>query len=328
MKRCPKCGAANYRPGQKFCGSCGAPLSDTPPQATRGDAPAWPPAPAAQRQRLLVVAAVAAVLVLVVVAGVMLFAKGGNSQPVSVDTGAVTPESGTPVAAKPYSVAEEDRLYLENLLPVEDMVLTADGKAVDYGVAQDGRAYIDRGDLQTTDVLLRAILPSGSGWQTSLALVSKPSNPTASFGSLRVCEEDGFNEPDDEYLDAMLTVYYRSQLSAFNSRKVADLRFSTDMNDQSWESAITMGSYDAVLYDLEASDMTYAQAGLAYGEKKVTFNAAGHWTGTNRNTDAAESGTDYMTIQAVWKDGIWQVDRCLPCTEQEYNDGTLKLSTH
>ncbi|WP_367277421.1 zinc ribbon domain-containing protein, partial [uncultured Subdoligranulum sp.] len=35
MKRCPKCGALCPRPGQKFCGSCGAPLSDTPPQAGR-----------------------------------------------------------------------------------------------------------------------------------------------------------------------------------------------------------------------------------------------------------------------------------------------------
>ena len=324
MKRCPKCGALCPRPGQKFCGSCGAPLSDTPPQAGRAPAPEWPPRDVVQRRRLLMVAAVAAVLVLVVAAGVLLFVRRGAARPVDAPAQTTTAESA---AQTTYTVAEENRLYLDNLLPVDGMTLTADGAALEYGVGADGRAYVDRRALGSTDVLLRAILPSGDGWQTSLALVSKPSNPTASFGTLRPCEEDGFNEPDAEYLDAMLTVYYHSQLRAFNSRNVSDLRFSTDLNDQSWQPSITTGAYDAVLYDLEDSDMTYTETGLAHGEDKVTFNAAGHWTGTNRDSGAAESGTDYMTIQAIWRDGIWQVDRCLPCTEQEYNNGTLKLST-
>lgn len=324
MKHCPKCGAPNPRPGQKFCGSCGAPLSQTPPQAGAS----WPPESVVRRKRLtmLLVGAVLLVVVLAL-AGVMLIKglRGPESQP-TAGPGPETTE--TAVSATPQVTADADRLYLENLTAVEGMVLTANGVEIPYQVASDGRVYLDRAEITETDTLLRAIVPSGEGYQTSLALVSKPSNPTASFGTLTVCDAEGYNDPDGEYLDAMLTVYYRSQLRAFNSRKVEDLRFSTELNGQSWEGDITMGAYDAVEYDLEQSDMGFTTTGLAYGDHKVTFNAAGHWAGVNRNTGAAESGTDYMTIQAIWRDGLWQVDRCLPCTEEEYNNGTLKLSTH
>lgn len=325
MKFCPKCGAA-VRSNQKFCGSCGAPLSSTPPQAQA----AWPPVQARRRKiRNIAVAVVLAVVLLAVlgITGWFLFlrpddatqpaaASGESSAPVSGET---TQEAGLP---------EERRLYLENLTATPGMTLTVDGVATEYYEAEDGRLYMDRNLLTQTDMLLRVIVPDGSNYQTALALVSKPSNPTASFGTMTACEADGYNQPDESYLDAMVSVYYRSQLKAFNTRQVADLRFSTDLNDQSWTEAITMGAYDAVAYDLEQSDMAYSTQGLGYGDGKVTLNVAGHWAGTNRESGAAESGTDYMTIQAIWRDGIWQVDRCVPCSEEDYNSGTLQLSTH
>lgn len=319
MKRCPKCGAPYTRAGQKFCANCGAPLSETPPPAA-----SWPPPAAVRRKRLTLLAGVAVVVVLVLAAAAgILLSLRPSPQPAAP---AATSEAADPAAPAP-ALAEEDRLYLENLTEVPGTVMTADGVAVAYQVTEDGRLYLDRSLLTQTDVLLRVIQPSGDGYQTALALVSKPSNPTASFGGMTACDAEGYNQPDEEYLDAMLTVYYRSQLKAFNTRQVADLRFSTDLNDQSWTQAITMGAYDAVEYNLDTSDMAFTTNGLGYGDHKVTLNVAGQWQGVNRNTGAAESGTDYMTVQAIWRDGIWQVDRCIPCTETEYNNGTLMLST-
>lgn len=318
MKRCPKCGAACPRPGQKFCSNCGAPLSETPPQATSS----WPPAAFVHRKHLSMIAGgVVLVLVVLALAGVLLFKgmRGQESQPV---TTVVTGETAVD------ELSEEKRLYLENLTAVDGMKMTENGVPVDYYVAEDGRVYLDRTQITQTDTLLRAIVPSGDGWQTALALVSKPSNATASFGTMTPCDEEGYNDPDEEYLDAMLSVYYKSQLKAFNTRKTADLRFSTDNNTQGWEGDITMGAYDAVEYSGDKSDMVFSTAGLTYGEYSVTLNAAGQWTGVNRNTGETESGTDYMTIQAIWQDGIWKIDRCIPCTEEEYNNGTLKISVN
>lgn len=323
MKRCPRCGAVCGRPGQKFCSQCGAPLSETPPQAS----PSWPPRQVLHRKHLITAAlAVLVVITLLAVAGTTLFLR---REAVPVQATSEVAAQPTPTALSTVGgLAEDRRLYLDNLQNVSGLVITADGVPVDYLVAEDGRLYLDRHGLTQTDVLLRAILPGeNGGYRTALALVSKPSNPTASFGSLTDCDAEGYNQPDEEYLDAMVTVFYKSLLRAFNSRQVADLRFSTDLNDQSWEGSITMGAYDAVLYDLETSDMAFTTNGLGYGDHKVTFNAAGQWQGTNRETGAAESGTDYMTIQAIWRDGIWQVDRCIPCTETDYNNGTLMLST-
>ena len=47
-----------------------------------------------------------------------------------------------------------------------------------------------------------------------------------------------------------------------------------------------------------------------------------------RTTGETESGTDYMTIQAIWRDGIWQIDRSMPCSEEDYQNGTLKISVN
>lgn len=320
MKRCPKCGAVSVRPGEKFCSRCGAPLSETPPQANVN----WPPQAFVQRKRLTtIVVAILMAVVLLAVVWVAVFGHFGSEETLPADGPApVTAES----AAAASAIAEKDRLYFENLTPVEGMKLTLNGKEIPYSVTDDDRVYIDRNVVTATDTLLRAILPEGDGWQTTLALVSKPSNPTASFGTLTACDAEGYNDPDEEYIDAMLSVYYRSQLKAFNTRSTADLRFSTQNNTQGWSGDITMGAYDAVEYDGEKSDMVFSTAGLTYGDHTVTLNAAGQWTGVNRKTGETESGTDYMTIEAIWRDGLWQIDRCIPCTEEEYYNGTLKIS--
>ncbi|WP_346670240.1 zinc ribbon domain-containing protein [uncultured Subdoligranulum sp.] len=319
MKRCPKCGAVSRRPGEKFCSKCGAPLSEVPPQA-----PGWPPESFVRRKRGVVVLTVAAVVVLILVLWVGAFQLFGRSAQPADAPATVTAESAAATAVP----GEADRLYLENLTEVPGLRITVNGVETTFAAAEDGRLYLDRSVLTQTDTLLRAIQPQGDSYETSLALVSKPSNPTASFGTMTPCDAEGYNDPDEAYLDAMLSVYYRSQLQAFNSRKVEDLRFSSDLNGQSWEGDITQGAYDAVQYNLDTSDMTFSTAGLAYGDHKVTLNAAGQWTGVNRNTGETESGTDYMTIQAIWRDGIWQVDRCVPCSQEDYEAGVLQISSH
>lgn len=319
MKRCPKCGAVCSRPGQKFCSQCGAPLSQTPPQAA-----SWPPEAVVQRKRLLAIAVGVVVVVLLAIAGIAALLGRGKTQPTAAPVGD-TVETAQSAAATP-APTDPDRLYLENLLMVDGLKLTADGVEIPYAVDEEDRPYIERALLTQEDVLLRAILPSGSSYQTTLALVSKPSNPTASFGTLTPCDAEGYNEPDADYLDAMLSVYYRSMLRAYNSRQVADLRFSTQNNSEGWSGAITMGAYDALVYDLARSDMVYSDQGLTYGDKAVTLNVAGQWVGTNRKTGAEETGTDYMTMQAIWQNGMWLVDRVMPCTEEEYNNGTLRIN--
>ncbi len=126
MKYCPKCGAAT-RPNQKFCGSCGAPLSSTPPQAQAS----WPPVQARRRKiRNIVVAVVLAVVLLAVlgVTGWFLFLRPDDTtQPAAA---AASGESSTSVSsgiAPESDIPEERRLYLENLTAVSGMTLTIDG---------------------------------------------------------------------------------------------------------------------------------------------------------------------------------------------------------
>ena len=130
MKRCPKCGAACSRPGQKFCSQCGAPLSQTPPQAA-----SWPPEAVVQRKRLIAVAVGVVVVVLLAIAGLVTLLGRGDTQPTGAPVGDTveTAQSAEPTP----EVANPERLYLENLLVVDGMKLTADGVEIAYQLDEE-----------------------------------------------------------------------------------------------------------------------------------------------------------------------------------------------
>lgn len=321
MKHCPKCGAVCPRPGQKFCAQCGAPLSDTPPQAAaRGPEEGVLPKP------VLIGIGVAAVLLIVLAAVWALNRGGGPAEPADAPA---TPAPIVTAETAEAASAEMDptRLYLEGLPVVEGMKITADGVQVPYTVDAQGRPTLDQKDILKGNTLLRAILPQGTGYLTSVALVSRPGNQTASFGALTACDADGLQAPDDEFLQTLLRLYYRSLLTAYNSGKVEDLCFSTDLNDQSWEEAIVGGAYNGVAYAVDRCDIWFTAEGLVRGEDVVTLNAQTSWTGTDRDTGEDTAGSEYMTFQIIWRDGMWQVDRWANCTGQDYQNGVLQLSS-
>lgn len=340
MKHCPNCGAPCLWPGRNFCPKCGAPLSDTPPQAR----PFWgADEETARRRKRLAAAGLAAAAVLLAALCIWALTSGGPQPTEPVDAPASTPSAAPaatptpkPSATRPpktpetAAAAEPDPacLYLEGLPAAEGMTLTVNGVPCDWQTDADGRLYIDQSAVTQSDTLLRAVLPQGGDrWLTAVALVSRPGNQTASFGALSESDEQGCSEqPDDAFVDTLLSMYYRSLLKAYNSRTVEDLRFSTDMNDQSYQKAITDGAYNAVQYDLDKSDMWFTPEGIAYRAGTVTLNAAGQWHGVNRETGAEETGTDYLTVQLLWRDGMWQVDRCMPCSEEDYNTGVLRIT--
>ena len=332
MKHCPKCGALCPLPGQKFCPQCGAPLSETPPQARTP----WRSGSAAAVQRKHLIAGMAAMAAVALVAvGIWALVTRAPQPAEPVDAPAPTPVTlplQTPEAAQTAESADLPLdpacLYLDGLPKAEGMTVTVNGTPVQLQTDEAGRLCLDQSAVTQSDTLLRAVLPQGGDrWLTAVALVSRPGNQTAAFGALTASDEQGCSEqPDDDFIQTLLTLYYRSLLRAYNSRQVADLRFSTDMNDQSYGTDITNGARNAVQYDLTTSDMWFTLEGIAYREGTVTLNATGQWYGANRETGAEESGTEYLTIQLVWRDGMWQVDRCMPCSEEDYNNGVLRIT--
>ena len=189
-----------------------------------------------------------------------------------------------------------------------------------------------RSALTRTDTLLRVISPEGDGYRTALALVSKPSNENAAFGTFVPCEADGYAKPDEEYLDAMLTVYYRAYLRAANAAAPAELRYVTELHSQSLSAGIKSGATGAVTFTLDKSDMVCDTEHIAYGDNTgrwlwrtmaVTVNAAASYEAVNDTTGEVETATDYYTIQAVWQDGMWLVDRSWMIPESDYQNGVF-----
>ena len=180
-----------------------------------------------------------------------------------------------------------------------------------------------RSALTRTDTLLRVVSPEGDDYRTALALVSKPSNENAAFGTFVPCEADGYAKPDEEYLDAMLTVYYRAYLRAANAADPAELRYVTELHSQSLSAGIKSGATGAVTFTLDKSDMVCDTEHIEYGDNTVTVNAAASYEAVNDTTGEVEAATDYYTIQAVWQDGMWLVDRSWMISESDYQNGVF-----
>ena len=130
-------------------------------------------------------------------------------------------------------------------------------------------------------------------------------------------------KPDEEYLDAMLTVYYRAYLRAANAADPAELRYVTELHSQSLSDGIKSGATGAVTFTLDKSDMVCDTEHIAYGDNTVTVNAAASYEAVNDTTGEVETATDYYTIQAVWQDGMWLVDRSWMISESDYQNGVF-----
>ena len=167
-------------------------------------------------------------------------------------------------------------------------------------------------------------VPDGAGgYITSLALVSKTSNSTASFGAFYPCESDGYVLPDLDYIKPMLSVYYDGYLSTINTKDFSEMRYSSATNSSELTEKINSSANTGVTYDIDQSDMICDTDSIVYGDRVVTMNAMSTYVGTENTSGRQISGVNYMTVQAVWQNGMWLINHCIYITEDEYNAGTL-----
>ena len=167
MKRCPHCNSPITQPDRKTCPVCGNPLSG-PTGAARRRLPPWVP--------VVLLCAVAVVVV--------YFAL---HKPATLPADIQVPAETTPESAG-LVLDEADRFYLDNMPTNITYTLTVDGAEQPHGTSDTGRYYMARSALTRTDTLLRVVSPEGDGYRTALALVSKPSNENAAFGTFVPCE--------------------------------------------------------------------------------------------------------------------------------------------
>ena len=115
----------------------------------------------------------------------------------------------------------------------------------------------------------------------------------------------------------------QSQIFAANAAAPAELRYVTELHSQSLSAGIKSGATGAVTFTLDKSDMVCDTEHIAYGDNTVTVNAAANYEAVNDTTGEVETATDYYTIQAVWQDGMWLVDRSWMISESDYQNGVF-----
>ena len=103
----------------------------------------------------------------------------------------------------------------------------------------------------------------------------------------------------------------------------AELRYVTELHSQSLSAGIKSGATGAVTFTLDKSDMVCDTEHIEYGDNTVTVNAAASYEAVNDTTGEVETATDYYTIQAVWQDGMWLVDRSWMISESDYQNGVF-----
>ena len=59
------------------------------------------------------------------------------------------------------------------------------------------------------------------------------------------------------------------------------------------------------------------------GIRHTAYVTAASYEAVNDTTGEVEAATDYDTIQAVWQDGMWLVDRSWMISESDYQNGVF-----
>lgn len=141
----------------------------------------------------------------------------------------------------------------------------------------------------------------------------------ADYGDYVPCDASGLGVPSVQFIDVLLWAYHRGFLTAINEQSTAYLQYSTDKNtyaenDHVFSTANARNTYDLDDFQVgcDADSVTYSNDG------KVLLNATFVSYATNRQTGSRAEVVSRKTMELVWEDGMWKVNRLAFVNDNDY----------
>ena len=293
---------------------------------------------------LIVLGAVIVVLVCVVL--FLLFGnKDGktNNDPTSTPTssqagtGTVTSDPSGDPSSDPWTdgvepadpsqdqVAEasDSQVVLRNV--PENATLTVDGNPVSFTVVGDD-AVVSRDSLPDV-CIVRAIVPTGDGYQTAAVWYNyRYGNDLTlgdpdQYGAYTDCDETGLCEPSYKVVDVLTWAYYTGYLNCINNQTMAYMAYSTQNNNSLQEDHVFSEDNAKNEYDLDNYQAVCSAPTIEYASGMVRYNATFVTYATNRETGLQKEISNHRTIELVWQNGMWMVNRMAFLSDEDFNAG-------
>lgn len=360
MRYCTKCGQPIPDASQKFCANCGAPVDAAGQSAGQSTgAPASAPGIPAQGSLLplqaglsdknkkiviLVVVLLACALIGTLIRVISNRASASTSTSVSA-TQKIQPQGGA--AAAGNAPTQDSAPWTDGVEPADpnqvqkaedsntqvlfrnvpaSAILTVDGRTISFSSIGDD-AVVSR-DVLPDLCVVRAIVPQEDGsYQTAAAWYNyRYGNDLTlgdpdQYGAYTDCDETGLCEPSYKIVDVLTWAYYTGYLNCINNQTMLYMAYSTQTNNDVQQDYVFSEANAQNEYDLSNYQAVCSQPTIEYSNGLVRYNGSFVSYATNRETGLQREISNHRTIELVWQDGMWMVNRMAFLSDDDFNAG-------
>lgn len=219
--------------------------------------------------------------------------------------------------------ASDSQVVLRNV--PENATLTVDGNPVSFtAVGED--VVVSRDSLPDV-CIVRAIVPTGDGYQTAAVWYNyRYGNDLTlgdpdQYGAYTDCDETGLCEPSYKVVDVLTWAYYTGYLNCINNQTMAYMVYSTQNNNSLQEDHVFSEDNAKNEYDLENYQAVCSAPTIEYASGMVRYNASFVTYATNRETGLQKEISNHRTVELVWQNGMWMVNRMAFLSDEDFNAG-------
>lgn len=204
--------------------------------------------------------------------------------------------------------------------------LTVDGNAINFTTVGDD-AVVSRDALPDLCVV-RAIVPlEGGGYQTAAAWYNyRYGNDLTlgdpdQYGAYTDCDQTGLCEPSYKVVDVLTWAYYTGYLNCINNQTMAYMVYSTQTNNAVQQDYVFSADNAKNEYDMSNYQAVCSQPTIEYSNGLVRYNGSFVTYATNRETGLQKEISNHRTIELVWQNGMWMVNRIAFLSDDDFNAG-------
>lgn len=219
--------------------------------------------------------------------------------------------------------ASDSQVVLRNV--PENATLTVDGNPVSFtAVGED--VVVSRDSLPDVCVI-RAIVPTEDGYQTAAVWYNyRYGNDLTlgdpdQYGAYTDCDETGLCEPSYKVVDVLTWAYYTGYLNCINNQTMAYMAYSTQNNNDLQMEHVYSEDNAKNEYDLDNYQAVCSAPTIEYASGMVRYNATFVTYATNRETGLQKEISNHRTIELVWQNGMWMVNRMAFLSDEDFNAG-------
>lgn len=229
---------------------------------------------------------------------------------------------------RPSAVGSSEQIVFRNSM--SSATITVDGIPVPFDyVGTD--AVLDRSLLPSV-CQVRVIVPLSTGYQTAAVWFNEQYAANQydyvysfgdenDYGRYQHCDPDGLCPPDDKMVDVLTWAYFRGFLQCINGQTMDYLVYSTASNTSEQTESVFSSANTHNTYDLNDFSAVAVPESIRYDNGTVLYNATFRSISSDRNSSRTVEITDHRTIELVYEDGFWKVNRIAFLNDDDFNAG-------